>query len=484
MLPLNKHTGSHLQVSQTKRVLGNCKTHVNVNNKKPKHQIMPNPTNSTPANQTAKTPPMSNPIPDVQNSPGPTPNPDTSTTTQTAKAKTSQKPTFTKLTSIIVAIAILFFGGLAATAYAVTYSELSLGNKNLDLQIARAVQALPFMPKTPQFVLMSAINQHKEVTTFTFDVSIATQSDDIFSSFGMQKIDIEAKGAIDFTDINNPKLETSLNVTKDLNSDIKYLDEMLYIKINQAPGFLLSLAGFSPEMAEPFLNRWIVYDASTINTKARSEIQAQKEEKYSRSEINRGLEALSSDKVIEAVTMTNDNSLGHPAFKLHLEATPEIIDEWIAKASETVEENQDTTSNKSKPKYSDTIKEFTVDIWISKSDYYVRRTTLSMTMVNEDTFGVTLPNGKSELSLVAVFEADNFNNPVEIEIPASATPLEQILLELQQSLITNPELYAQEPEAFMLEGEAESQNGSIFELFNSSTGGTNSSPGEIRLITK
>jgi hypothetical protein len=74
-----------------------------------------------------------------------------------------------KFPMLIITIGFLVLCSTFTVAYA--YGQINIGSKETQENISDVIQSLPFMPKTPRYVLKSSVGAHKKVTRFRLDAS-------------------------------------------------------------------------------------------------------------------------------------------------------------------------------------------------------------------------------------------------------------------------------------------------------------------------
>ena len=127
---------------------------------------------------------------------------------------------------LVLLFLVLILTGLGGLTYAVAYEKIKL-EKYPDVQkkVSAFVMELPFMPKTAKFLLAKTALAHQNITKQSFDISVAIDSADLTSSLGLSNLDIQAKGAFDYSDPRNVFGNLELSFTKDFNMELKKKDK-------------------------------------------------------------------------------------------------------------------------------------------------------------------------------------------------------------------------------------------------------------------
>ncbi len=351
--------------------------------------------------------------------------------------KRSKKPMFFLLFLLIL---LTIFTGLAGLTYAVAYEKIKL-EKFPDLQknISLFVIDLPFMPKTPKYLLSNTALAHQSVTRQSFDISLAIDSADLTSSLGLSNLDIQAKGSLDYTDPRNIFGNLELSLTKDFNLELKKKDKMLYFKINKIPSFLFAFLGIGSESLQSLTDKWVSYDTTPLDTEARKYIQEDKEiDPLSEEFIDENFNKYLDEKIFSKMHLDTVTEEGHAVYKITLDADAELID-YIGKKIESITRQksdfihpQGKTEDLHKP--SDFVKILKWEISIDKESYYTRKTVLRADLEYDENEGLgafsmgslinPLPSDNSAKIALAV-KFDKFGEQVSVEEPGQSITFEE-----------------------------------------------------------
>jgi hypothetical protein len=228
---------------------------------------------------------------------------------------------------LLVFLFLLFFIASAVLGYAIAYEKVKLENyPEVQATVASYVQSLPFMPKTAKYLLIRSIVAHRNVTKHSFDVSLALDSASLTDVLGINKFDTEAKGAIDYSNPENVIFTLNASLTKEFNIEAKSKDPILYFKINKFPSFIFSLIGINDEMAKPYLDRWIAYDTTPLDTQARKELTDKEVEPLSQEFLIEINEKYLDDYILDQMKITESEEEGANYYKISLDADKDLID--------------------------------------------------------------------------------------------------------------------------------------------------------------
>lgn len=327
----------------------------------------------------------------------------------------------------IILVFLLFVLLLSGAAYAIAYEKIKIGNPQIEKKVSDFVQGLPFVPKTPKYLLTQAAKAHQKISRHRFDLSLATESDGLASSFGTNKLDIQAKGAVDYSDAKNPKLTLNASLTKDFSLDIRKPDKMIYLKINQLPPLLLTVFGFSPgPQLDAVLENWFSWDTSTLDTEARRSTS------FTNQFAENAIDKLLTEKLLNSIKVTQEKIDTFDTYRLNLPLNKELLDTLDQKSAYTAQ-----------LKLSDYITDMVLDLWIDKKDYYVRKISTSfkaksgnlgtMSFLPIPMLG-NLPQTTTKFS--GVLKLSDFDAPVKIETPTKSIPYDEffkLLMEQSQT---------------------------------------------------
>lgn len=323
----------------------------------------------------------------------------------------------------IILVFLLFVLLLSGAAYAIAYEKIKIGNPQIEKKVSDFVQGLPFVPKTPKYLLTQAAQTHQKISRHRFDLSLAVESDSFISSLGINKADIQITGAVDYSDLNNPKLAVNASLTKDFNIDIKKPDKMIYFKINKVPPLLLTPLGFKqgPEL-NSVLDNWFSYDASTLDTEARRNLDSSKKETSLTNQFaENAIDKLLTEKLLDSIKVTQEKIDTFDTYRLNLPLNKELLDTIDQKSAYTAQ-----------LKLSDYITDMVLDLWIDKKDYYVRKisTSFKVKYGNSATTNLLPIVGNiqsTSMSFSGVLKLSNFQEPVSIDRPAKSITYEEFL---------------------------------------------------------
>lgn len=314
----------------------------------------------------------------------------------------------------------------------IAYEKISIGSPEFRAKLSDRIIGLPFMPKTPKFLLRQTIATHKTVTHAMVDFSLSATSNSFTELLGGKQMDISVKGPYDYTNLKSPKFAINLGITKDLNADVTLLNKKVYLRVNKVPPLVLAAMQGSAEIITNALGKWYYYDASALETDAQKNLEEYKTKptaaEQSKSE---RLETLMNTDILPEVVLTQEALGEFSTYKMHLTVTKPMID---ALEREMNRDEKGKISSTSTVKVSDTIQDFRIDQWIDKQKYYTRKLMVQMKMKNTNsptTLSYSLPiptaSDSEPIALVSVLLLSDFEKAPNIVAPESATKLEDYI---------------------------------------------------------
>ncbi|PIR43474.1 hypothetical protein COV24_02405 [candidate division WWE3 bacterium CG10_big_fil_rev_8_21_14_0_10_32_10] len=282
---------------------------------------------------------------------------------------------------------LLFFiltGGLSSAAMLVAYKKIDIGNPELQKKIEYTVLSIPFLPKTPEYVLGKSVKAHKNITTAYINASFAAESPYI-GGLGIvsgNKLDFLVEGPIDYSNPKNPKSSLTIKLGNDFDSNTMFLDNVFYFKLNKVPSVVSVFTGIKPSvMQSKIYNKWVSYDLSPLETNARDMLDketTQKEDDLSKA-YSEVIDKVLSENLVPSLKMSEDFLDSQKEYKINLNLNKEQID--------TLQKNVlADLSNKGYPQNNYTTQPFDkmdLTIWINKTTYYLKRVSIN-TEINLD----------------------------------------------------------------------------------------------------
>ncbi len=350
---------------------------------------------------------------------------------------------------ILAFFLVVLLAGTGGLTWAVAYEKIKL-EKYPDFQkkVSAFVMELPFTPKTPKFLLARTAMAHQDITKQTFDISMAIDSADLTSSLGLSNLDIQAKGALDYSDPKNVFGNLELSITKDFQVELKKKDKMLYFKLNKLPSFLLAFLGISSEQLDPILDKWVSYDTTPLDTEARKSIQQDREvDPLSEEFIDENFEKYIDEEVLSKMELSSAEEEGHAVYKITMDADSDLIDHLGKKLAEAERQKSNyaypSTYPKQDEKLSDFIKDMKWEIYIDKKTYYTRKVIVSVELEYDQSQGYSTflmdsanpLSQKNEAKIAFAMKFDKFGEEVVVEEPTESITFEEFTDLLSSTVI-------------------------------------------------
>ncbi len=297
------------------------------------------------------------------------------------QTKSSRRPL--RLILILILILFVLIVGAGATAVAAAYEKIIIPNEQVQDFVSYQVLNLPFMPKTTKYVLTKTALTHETLSSAYINASIATESNSIKDLFGIGDFDLKIEGPVDFNDKKSPKLNLNFKLTKEFDGDVILLDNILYGKINKLPTLAYTYFGSIPEPgSNPFLNKWVSYDISPLETDARKALEENQDQKDTSADtiVEDKMEALVKSKILPLIEMSEDTYENKPAYKLTLNLEQKDLEMLETDINHIFGNGVMNDTNAVSKNELSAIKNMTFEFWIDKTAYQLEKAQLLFTI--------------------------------------------------------------------------------------------------------
>ena len=258
-------------------------------------------------------------------------------------------------------------------------------------------------------------------------MSLAASSSDFINQFGSDQVDFQIKGYTDFSDIKNPKVSATVDLTNQFSAEIRKADKIIYFKINKLPVFLTAFMGSKNTNFDSVLSNWVSYDNTPLDTEASRNLPTPSI--TNNPATDKLLTTLVNDKVLPLVKVNKETLDGTPTY--HLKFTPtadqaDSIDESFQKIK------PGTTFVGTKQNFSDNIKDLSVSLWINQDNNYINKGLVTFSVVNNSTFNNlnTMPLSMPQVSEAAIAFAvklSDYGKVQNIDLPDNSITVDQYL---------------------------------------------------------
>ena len=343
---------------------------------------------------------------------------------------------------------ILLFGGSILAAYGM----VPIGQGSVQQAFSNFIIGLPFMPKTKQYVIYQALQEHRKVTTFTLDASLSLSSNDISKLFGSGEFDMDIKGPVDYTDANNPSVDLHAQITNEFSADVLNKNHIVYFKISTFPAFISALLtefGFNSSIQQQLVNKWFYQDNTPLNTEAAKNLQNQQPTQTPEETAKKFINALNTPDIQKSITMQTTTLDSFGAYHIHFAPSPAVLDEFIQQLSPpTTPSTAGTLSQSLYPamqyKASDYINNLIIDTWIDQRQYFVREVSVSFTYKTptsstsdaSSALQSIVPLQSQSIPVSFVLHLTDVGKPVQIDVPKNAVKFDDFFKSLVESTAT------------------------------------------------
>lgn len=365
---------------------------------------------------------------------------------------------------LIILLCLLFLAGGAGILAA--YGKIPVKDQKLKDKITELVFQIPFIPKTPEYVLKKSVLAHKEVASARIEASLASSSKSLASLLGSQDFDMSVVGAFDFGDSENPKTSFQVKLANQLDMEARTINKDAYVRINKIPAVVSSLLmmGMGKEMDySPLLARWVYIEGSALDTEAREILNEKKdvEDKTLFDDVYQDMvKKVFTEKILPVVVMSTEEVDGFSTHKLTLELSGDLLDEVVYEIEDIALEKQkkadiETKSKEKKP--SEVIEKINLEVWIDKKSYYLRKLSLFTSIKSGSLFdsaeskgamgsmgtfdpSFLLPEIEEKVGLVFLLKISQIGEPVKVQVPAEYMTMEEFMAEVMELMGFNNQI--------------------------------------------
>jgi len=394
---------------------------------------------------------------------------------------------FVKIIVLIIAV-LVFLTGTTATLAVYTDINIPFVSKyKQDLTLF--YYKIPLIPKTPEQILIAAVDKNTRLKTYNPNFSFAAQLKNTEVELG--SLDFEMAGPVDITDEKNFAFnvegKAALNFggkSYQIDGKLMKKDKAFYGKIDKLPDELLKMYGgaaginsasitqtpqeeIQANLEELFKN-WIKYEFKNLPTKAREELEKNIESTSITNKVREeAQEFLLKSSILPEVKKLSDEKIeGVDSYRLLLkpskEKTKQIIIEYISQNDDVKKtlktEEQKKQFNEMIESFAGSFEQFHMELWIGKGDAIVRKssfqTQINLGFVSQLMGYNTNPVsgnyppapapdylglgdlGKTTLTFSTVMIVKDVNKPVTISPPKESVSFEEYMQLFQDSFVT------------------------------------------------
>lgn len=354
------------------------------------------------------------------------------------------------LITIISAILIVVFSVLVA------YDVVPIKNFKLKSKISLIVMGIPFLPKTPEYVLAKSLAIHSDIKTGYVEASLSAEGEsasEIADLFEAQSLNMVIKGSYDYRNIENPSSDMNFLLGSDLDIQTITKDKVLYVNLKEVPIGVQSLLGmFFNLTTEEYTNKWFSYDLNELQSDTKDIIEQEGPEEENtklKREIYRNVLV---EKVFKKINIEKSNIEGEDVFHLTYNTDRDGILEILEKLKDdgAFEDIKDYEDLKLSIEDFDSLE---TDIYVKRKDYIVKRADMLVKLKVGSVLGLSdsepnllsqgsdviesdleyLPpaglknDEKSSITLAFSLKTDKMGEEVSIESPYEHIPFQNFL---------------------------------------------------------
>ncbi len=359
-----------------------------------------------------------------------------------------------KILAIVGFLSGLVILGCGGWAYLVATGKVLVEDVKVKYSAQKLVYSLPFLNKSPEYIISSIALRDKEVLRSGFDASFALTGDNLFAFAGSNSFEAQLKGYIDVTDENNPLFSLTANVTREFELEMRKPDKKLFLKVKKIPSILALALGSSYELITSALDKWIYFDTSTLESAALSRAQSvEVTGELSDEKTKQVYDRIYKNDILPNLTVVESEYNGNSAYQLIFEPSDQVLDKIVDRlmALEKSLPNIPTTDELTNiPKVSSFMKSSKFFIWVDK-DYQILEISISGSIdpdsivdyLNSHGLSSESESSLSNFNYAFVIKVSDLGKKIDIETPTDSIPAEQFYVEMGdviKSLDPSPQL--------------------------------------------
>lgn len=274
-----------------------------------------------------------------------------------------KKPIFWILVLITFLVAVLSIGVVGV--FAVAYQGLSFRNKAMDNFATGLVMNLPFVPKTPRYVLSVVAKNFQSVSKIAIDATLSYEAEKAEIALGENKFVAEVGGFIDYSDNLKPKFQITSSVNKELVFQVRKPDEsQIYFKLDKVPeSWAKTFLGSTNDLSG-VIPYWVNYDLTPFLIDSGGKNQWSEASK----DIRRRMFVFDDPRVRSAITISEVTEEGRRIYRLVFKPDDNLADYFFDKLGDI---------KTGSLKQSKTIKNFQISVSVDRERLLISRITVS-----------------------------------------------------------------------------------------------------------
>lgn len=258
---------------------------------------------------------------------------------------------------IFITIIVFILGFLIAT------EKIEIPYQNLQTKIASLIFKIPFIPKTSKYLLTTSWLAHQQSGSFSYDVTVSAASKQLKDIIGTSEIGINIVGYTDINDKNNPNYFFTANADKYLSSDVKKINNNIFVKVNKISKTYNPTLDYYLDFLPDSSSNWNSIDSTNIDPSTFNIVVSQLNSE------------LFNDNIFSSVQQKQENYINDFAYRLVYTPTEnqlKSINKILIKELKLNETQQITDLN--------------MVAWLDSKNYLAKKILISFNLISLDEF--------------------------------------------------------------------------------------------------
>ena len=311
--------------------------------------------------------------------------------------------------------------------------------------------------KSPQKIIEGMLKNMMEVKSLNYVGQISSQVETVEQNNEAREkqegdFSLSINGAFDVNDFNNLKLLSIISVSSSFfegkaGLETRAVDNMYYFKVNSIPELPIAIDLSFLE------NQWTKFDLNEIKNYARESgldkevAEFEKQQVISNEKMEQVKDAIKKANIYIVVETSNSEINGKPAYRYKFTLSKENLINLFLEINRIMESPSFTDEE-----INSALKEIEMpigEIWIGKEDLLLYRIIANLNF-SDPKLGIKT---KTEI----VFDFNNHNKEVKVDIPSSTKTFEEVVKELMSATLDEEALVAADARIKLLLGQIKSQ---------------------------
>ncbi|MFA6982257.1 MAG: hypothetical protein WC243_04540 [Patescibacteria group bacterium] len=269
----------------------------------------------------------------------------------------------------------VILGLVVGSAFFVVYGQASFIPFEVKMAVSSIVLRIPFLPKTTEYVLLSAANANKSIKSGSIDASLALSSQVIAEVMETTDLDLTVKGAFDFKDEANSMSDLNFKYGEYVDFNLLTLPKNSFFRINRVdPQILSFLATLEEEDLSSLMNVWVKTERSMASS-AREKLEDEKAKSQIDDLPREDLIAFFKEDMLPRMQMTTETGESSGSYRMKLDIDQDLLQKFISRlGSEGVTEAEDINNDLR-------IENGQLEILVDSKSYYIDQLSLNLVFV-------------------------------------------------------------------------------------------------------